>query len=46
MPMFLLLPALLRSGLGFWPALGLSCAVTLILYALMFSLAPRLGVRL
>jgi hypothetical protein len=46
MPMFLLLPALLRSGLGFWLALGLSCAVTLVLYALMFSLAPRLGVRL
>jgi hypothetical protein len=46
MPMFLLLPALLRSGLGFWLALGLSCAVTLVLYALTFSLAPRLGVRL
>ena len=46
MPMFLVLPALLRSGYGFWVALGLSCALTLALYAIMFGLAPRLGVKL
>ena len=46
MPMFLLFPALLRNGFGFWVALGLSCALTLVLYAAMFSLAPRFGVKL
>ena len=30
LPMFLVLPALLRNGAGFWPALGLSCLVTLL----------------
>jgi hypothetical protein len=46
MPMFLLFPALLRNGLGFWPALGLSCVLTILLYAAMFALAPRFGVKL
>ena len=46
MPMFLLLPALLRGGWGFWPALGSSCALTLLLYLAMLGLAPRLGIRL
>lgn len=46
MPSFLLLPALLRGGAGFWPALGLSVAVTVALYALMLVLAPRLGIEI
>jgi hypothetical protein len=46
MPMFLLLPALLRGGWSFWAALGLSCALTLALYLAMLWLVPRLGVRL
>ena len=46
LPMFLVLPALLRSGLGFWASLGLAIAGTLALYAAMFWAAPRLGVRL
>ena len=46
MPLFLMLPALLRGGAGFWPALGLSVAVTVALYALMLLLAPRLGVEI
>jgi hypothetical protein len=46
MPMFLLLPALLRGGWGFWTAFGLSIAVTLALYLAMIGLAPRLGLRL
>jgi hypothetical protein len=45
MPLFLILPALLRAGVGFWLALGAAIAVTLILYAGMFWLAPRLGLR-
>jgi hypothetical protein len=46
MPMFLALPLMLRAGWGFWLALGLSCALTLALYAALFWAAPRLGVKL
>lgn len=46
MPMFLLLPALLRSGLSFWIAFAVSVALTAALYSAMFWLAPRVGIRL
>ena len=46
LPMFLVIPALLRSGLGFWPSLGLGCVLTVLLYLGMVALAPRLGVAL
>jgi hypothetical protein len=46
MPMFLALPALLRAGLGFWPSLGLACALTLCLYLGMLWAGPRLGLRI
>jgi len=46
LPMFAVLPWLLRSGVGFWAALALVLAGTLALYALMFWAAPRLGVKL
>ena len=46
MPMFLLMPALIRRGVGFWPALGLGCLLTVALYAAMVALGPRLGLRL
>lgn len=46
LPMFLLIPALLRGGLGFWPALGLGCVLTVALYLLMARFGPSLGVRL
>ena len=46
LPMFLALPALLRSGVGFWPALGLSCLLTMILYAAMVWILARFGVQL
>jgi hypothetical protein len=45
MPMFLVLPALLRAGLQFWLALLLSCALTMLLYAVMIWLGPRVGIR-
>lgn len=45
LPMFLLIPALLRRGVGFWPALAAGCAVTVVLYLLITLVAPRLGVR-
>jgi len=31
LPMFLALPAMLRLGVGFWQALGLSCLLTVVL---------------
>ena len=46
LPMFLLIPALLRSGMGFWLALALGCALTVALYATMIHFGPRLGLRL
>ncbi len=46
LPMFLVLPVLLRSGIGFWGSMAASVAGTLILYALFFWAAPRLGIRL
>ena len=46
MPMFLALPAMLRSGMSFVVAFTLAVAGTAILYATMFWIAPRVGVRL
>jgi hypothetical protein len=46
MPMFLLIPALLRRGFGFWPALGIGCAVAILLYFAMISAAARFGLKL
>lgn len=46
LPMFLALPALLRSGVGFWPSLAASVVGTLALYALWFWAAPRMGIDL
>lgn len=46
LPMFLVFPALLRNGVGFWPALGLGCALTVLLYLLMVWIAARFGIIL
>ena len=46
LPMFLLIPALLRSGVGFWPSLGLGCVLTVALYLAMVAVAPRYGIGL
>src|SRR5215216_2896610 len=32
LPMFLAMPVMLRGGLGFWPSLAASCALTVVLY--------------
>jgi hypothetical protein len=45
LPLFLIIPVLLRAGWAFWPALLTACAVTLALYAAMFALSARLGMR-
>lgn len=46
LPMFLLIPALLRHGLPFWASLLLGCLLTIGLYAAMTIVAPRFGLRL
>lgn len=46
LPLFLVMPWLLRSGTGFWPALGLSVALTFLLYLGTIWLAARFGIRL
>jgi hypothetical protein len=46
LPMFLLIPFLMRSGFSFWLALAAGCALTMTLYALMLAVGPKLGLRL
>jgi len=46
LPMFLVIPVLLRQGVSFWVALTLGCALTVLLYLAMIHLGPRLGLRL
>ena len=46
LPMFLVMPAMLRHGWSFWAALAAGCALTMLLYALTLWTAPRLGLRL
>ena len=46
LPMFLVIPALLRHGVGFWPALLAGCIVTVILYLAMGAVLARFGISL
>lgn len=46
LPMFLLVPFLLRRSVSFWPALGAGCAVTTGLYLALVAIGPRFGLRL
>ena len=46
LPMFLLIPWLLRSGVGFWTSLAIGCALTIALYLAMTWIGPRFGLRL
>jgi len=46
LPMFLVFPALLRHGVSFWAALGLGCALTVILYLLTVWIVARFGIAL
>jgi hypothetical protein len=45
-PLFIALPLLIRSGLGFWSSIALCVLGTLALYALWFWAAPKLGIKL
>ena len=46
LPMFLLLPALLRHGVGFWLALLACCALTFALYLVTVWTLSKFGVTL
>ncbi len=46
LPMFLAIPMMLRRGVAFWPALGLGCVLTIVLYLAMTWVGPRFGLRL
>ena len=46
LPLFVLLPLLLRTGWAFWPSLGVTCAATIGAYFGMVWLLERLGVQL
>jgi len=46
LPMFLLIPWMLRQGWPFWASLLAGCALTVLLYAAMTLIGPRFGLRL
>lgn len=46
LPMFLLVPMLLRTGVPFWGALVSGCALTVALYFMMIWIGSRLGIQL
>jgi len=46
LPMFLLIPWMLRHGFSFWIALLLGCLLTILLYWGMTLIGPRFGIRL
>lgn len=46
LPMFLIIPLLLRNGLGFWVSLLAGCASTVMAYAMVVWLGGKFGLRL
>jgi len=46
LPMFLLIPAMIRGGSSFWLALACGCGLTVALYLLMIGIGPRYGLKL
>lgn len=46
LPMFMVIPAMLRNGFSFWLSLTAGCVVTISLYVLLLWVGPRLGLRL
>ena len=45
LPMFLLIPVLLRNGVSFWLSLAAGCALTVFLYFAMVHFGPRIGLK-
>jgi hypothetical protein len=46
LPMFVVIPLLLRAGYGFWPSLALGCVLTMVLYVITTWIASRFGFQL
>lgn len=46
LPMFLLIPALLKRGVPFPAALAAGCLLTVVLYSVMTAVGPRFGLKL
>jgi hypothetical protein len=46
LPMFLLIPWMIRQGTSFWIALAAGCALTTALYLAMVEIGPKLGLKL
>src|SRR5574337_605084 len=46
LPLFLVLPFLLRSGVAFWPGFGVTCALTVSVYIGLMWVLKRFGVSL
>lgn len=46
LPMFLLIPLMLRQGAPFWAALLGGCALTMMLYLGMVQIGPKFGLKL
>ena len=46
LPMFLLIPAMIRQGYSFWAALAAGCALTTGLYLAMTLIGPKFGLKL
>ena len=46
LPMFLLIPLMLRQGWSFWAALLAGCMLTVVLYLAMVQFGPRFGLKL
>ena len=44
LPMFLLMPAMLRNGMGFWLTLAACCVLTFILYLGMIRALEKFGI--
>ena len=46
MPMFLVMPWLLRRGVDFWPTLAVGCLLTITLFGAMTYIAGKAGITL
>ncbi len=46
LPMFLLVPAMLRGGIPFWTALVCGCVLTSVLYLITSWILARFGIQL
>ena len=46
LPMFLVMPAMLRAHVGFWPSLAAGCALTVVLYFITAWALAKFGIAL